>query len=138
MDAALGSEELITILSNFFGLVALLLSALGLYGLLSASVVQRTGEIGMRVALGANRWLVIRMILREALAMVAVGIAVGALGLIFVGRLIKAMLHGVSAFDPLTLTAVAITLILVSFLAALFPALRAATVDPMEALRVEY
>jgi predicted permease len=138
MDAALGSEELITLLSNFFGLVALLLSALGLYGLLSASIVQRTGEIGMRVALGANRWLVIRMILREALAMVGVGMAVGAFGLVFVGRLITAMLHGVSAFDPLTLTAVAITLILVSFLAALFPALRAATVDPMEALRVEY
>ncbi|HWF47433.1 MAG TPA: ABC transporter permease [Bryobacteraceae bacterium] len=138
MDAALGSEELITLLSNFFGFVALLLSALGLYGLLSASIVQRTGEIGMRVALGANRWLVIRMILREALAMVAVGMVVGGFGLIFVGRLITTMLHGVCAFDPLTLTAVAITLIVISFLAALFPALRAATVDPMEALRVEY
>jgi ABC-type antimicrobial peptide transport system permease subunit len=63
---------------------------------------------------------------------------VGGFGLIFVGRLITTMLHGVSAFDPLTLTAVAITLMVVSFLAALFPALRAATVDPIEALRVEY
>ncbi|HEX4807885.1 MAG TPA: ABC transporter permease [Bryobacteraceae bacterium] len=138
MDAALGSEELITLLSNFFGFVALLLSALGLYGLLSASVVQRTGEIGMRVALGAGRWVVIRMILREALAMVGVGIAVGWFGLTFITRLTTAMLHGVSAFDPLTLAAVVITLVVVSFLAALFPALRAATVDPMEALRVEY
>jgi hypothetical protein len=138
MDAALGSEELITLLSNFFGLVALLLSALGLYGLLSASVLQRTGEIGMRVALGAGRWLVIRMILREALAMVGLGMAVGAFALIFVGHLITGMLHGISNSDPLTLVAAGIILIVVAFLAALFPAWRAATLDPMQALRVEH
>ncbi|MGC2660981.1 MAG: ABC transporter permease [Bryobacteraceae bacterium] len=137
MDAALGSEELITLISNFFGLVSLLLSALGLYGLLSSSVAQRTGEIGMRVALGAAPASVIGMMLREALALVAIGLVAGWLGLILVGRLIAAMLHGVAPYDPLTLTAVAATIIIVSFIAALLPALRAATVDPMVALRVE-
>lgn len=135
MDAALGSEELITILSNFFGLMALLLSALGLYGLLSCNVAQRTGEIGMRVALGADRWLVIRMILREALTLVGWGMIFGVFLLLFATRLVASMLHGVSAFDPLTLAAVAMTLSVVAFLAALLPALRAATVDPIEALR---
>jgi predicted permease len=135
MDAALGSEELITILSNFFGIMALLLSALGLYGLLSCNVAQRTGEIGMRVALGADRWLVVRMILREALTMVGWGMICGVFLLLFTTRLVASMLHGVSAFDPLTLAAVAMTLSVVAFLAALLPALRAATVDPIEALR---
>lgn len=79
MDAALGSQELMTLLSNFFGILALLLSALGLYELLSASVVQRTNEIGMRLALGANRHLVIRMILREALGLLARGLLLGAI-----------------------------------------------------------
>jgi len=104
MDAALGSQELITILSSFFGILALLLSALGLYGLLSASVVQRTGEIGVRLALGADRRLVIRMILCEALAMLAWGLLLGAIVLVFATRLVTEMLHDISAFDPMTLT----------------------------------
>jgi predicted permease len=137
MDAAIGSEELITLLSNFFGVVAVLLSALGLYGLLSATVVQRTGEIGMRVALGADPRQVVRLIMRDALAMVAVGLAAGGFALVFVGRLVTAMLHGVSAFDPLTIISVALTLIAVSLVAALLPALRAATIDPIQALRFE-
>jgi predicted permease len=138
MDAAIGSEELITLLSNFFGFVALALSALGLYALLSASVVQRTGEIAMRVALGANPRLVIRLILREAVALVVAGLAAGGLGLVFVGHLVTAMLHGVSAFDPVTLLSVAFTLIAVSLVAALLPALRAAMIDPIRALRIEF
>jgi predicted permease len=137
MDAALGSQELITLLSNFFGVVALLLSALGLYGLLSASVVQRTSEIGMRVALGADRQSVIRMILREALGMLGWGMLAGAIVLVLTTRFIAAMLHGVSSFDPLTLMGVAFVLTGVTFVAAVFPAFRAATVDPLEALRAE-
>ncbi len=96
MDAALGSQELITLLSNFFGVMALLLSALGLYGLLSASVVQRTAEIGMRVALGADRRSVLRMILREALGMLGWGMLAGAIVLALTIRFVGAMLHGVS------------------------------------------
>ncbi|MGB9436151.1 MAG: FtsX-like permease family protein, partial [Candidatus Acidiferrum sp.] len=137
MDAALGSQELITILANFFGLLVLLLSAMGLYGLLSASVTQRKGEIGVRVALGATRGMVVWMILEEALGLLAWGIVLGAAGLFFTTRFVTAMLHGVSAYDPLTLVAVAATLAIVTILAALVPALRAATLDPMETLRAE-
>ena len=73
MDAALGSQELITLLANFFGILALLLSALGLYGLLAAGLAQRTSEIGVRVALGASRGSVLRMVLGEALSLLCVG-----------------------------------------------------------------
>jgi predicted permease len=137
MDAALGSEELITLLSNFFGALALLLSALGLYGLLSASVVQRTGEIGMRVALGADRRRVIRMILSEAFGMLGWGVLGGAIILAVGLRFVAAMLYGVSAFDPVTVLLTVGLLTGVTVIAALLPALRAASVDPMEALRAE-
>jgi predicted permease len=137
MDAALGSQELITLLANFFGLLALLLSALGLYGLLSASVTQRKSEIGVRVALGATRAMVLRMILKEALGLLVWGILLGAVALLFTTRFITAMLHGVSAYDPLTLAGVAGALVIVTILAAIVPAFRAATLDPIEALRAE-
>jgi predicted permease len=135
MDAALGSQELITLLANFFGVVALLLSALGLYGLLSASVAQRRGEIGVRVALGATPGRVLRMILTEALGLLAWGILLGAMGLFFAIRFVVTMLHDVSAYDPMTLASVTATLVMVTILAALVPAVRAAKLDPNETLR---
>ena len=135
MDAALGSQELITLLANFFGLVALLLSALGLYGLLSASVTQRRGEIGVRVALGATPGRVLRMILTEALGLLAWGMLLGAVGLFFAIRFVVTMLHDVSAYDPVTLAGVTGTLVTVTILAALVPAVRAAKLDPNETLR---
>jgi predicted permease len=137
MDAALGSQELITTLSNVFAVLALFLSALGLYGLLSSSVVQRTGEIGVRIALGAQRGRVLRMILSEAFGLVGFGVLLGGLALVFAVRFIQDMLFGVSAFDPLTLGGTLLLLILVALFAAAFPALRAASVDPVEALRAE-
>ena len=137
MDAAIGRELAITLLSGFFALVALILSALGLYGMLSSSVAQRTPEIGVRVALGALRANVIWMILASALRHVGAGILVGALGVYFAVRLIQNMLYGVTAFDPLTLLAATGTLVLVALVAALLPALRAASVDPIRALRAE-
>ncbi|MGO9841664.1 MAG: ADOP family duplicated permease [Candidatus Acidiferrales bacterium] len=135
MDAALGSQELITLLANFFGVVALLLSALGLYGLLSASVTQRRGEIGVRVALGATPGRVLRMILKEALGLLVWGMLLGAVGLFFAMRFVVAMLHDISAYDPMTLASVTATLVLVTILAALVPAVRAARLDPNETLR---
>jgi predicted permease len=137
MDAALGSQELITLLANFFGVVALLLSALGLYGLLSASVTQRRGEIGVRVALGATPGMVLRMIMNEALLLLVWGVALGAAGLFLTTRFVTAMLHDVSAYDPITLAGVVCTLALVTVLAAVVPALRAARLDPIESLRAE-
>src|SRR6266404_4576294 len=137
MDAALGSQELITLLANFFGLLALLLSALGLYGLLSAGLAQRTSELGVRIALGATRGVVLRMVLREALGLLALGLLLGTIALFFTTRFVSAMLYGVSAYDPSTLVGVAATLMIVAILAAMVPALRAATTDPIEALRAD-
>jgi predicted permease len=137
MDAALGSQELITLLANFFGVLVLLLSALGLYGLLSGSVTQRSNEIGVRVALGATRGMVLWMVLKEALRLLGWGLLLGTIALFFTTRFVAAMLHGVSAHDPLTLGVVAGTLIIVTILAAMPPALRAAGLDPIEALRAE-
>src|SRR4029077_18024158 len=102
--------ELITLLANFFGLLALLLSALGLYGLLSAGLAPRFSEICVRVALGASRGSVLRMILREALGLLLWGLALGGLALFFTVRFVVTMLYGVSAHDPYTLTAVVATL----------------------------
>ena len=137
MDAALGSEELITILANFFGVLALLLSALGLYGLLSASVTQRTGEIGVRIALGATRGRVLRMILKEALVLWSSGLILGAIALFATAPFVTSMLYTVTAYDPLTLVGFAGPLLIVMTLAALWPALRASTLAPIEALRAE-
>jgi ABC-type antimicrobial peptide transport system permease subunit len=137
MDAALGSQELITLLANFFGLLALLLSALGLYGLLSAGLAQRVSEIGVRVALGASRGSILRMILREALGLLVWGLALGGLGLFFTVRFVATMLYGVSAHDPITLTAVVATLTVVTIAAATIPAFRAASINPIDALRSE-
>jgi predicted permease len=137
MDAAMGSQELITLLANFFGILALLLSALGLYALLSTSLAQRTSEIGVRISLGAMRGNVLRMVLKEALQLLAWGLLLGVAALFLTMRFTVAMLHGVSAYDASTLVAVAGTLVIVTILAALVPALRAATLDPIEALRAE-
>ena len=137
MDAALGSARLITAMSDVFAVLALFLSALGLYGLLSSSVAQRTAEIGMRIALGAERRAVLRMILGEALRLLVVGVLLGAAVLFFVVRLVNGMLYGVSAFDPLTLLGTLAVLTVITLFAGALPALRAASVDPVDALRAE-
>jgi predicted permease len=137
MDAALGSQTLITMTSDFFGGVALLLSAIGLYGLLASSVTQRTGEIGVRIALGAQPRRVLWMIVADALRLVGAGVLLGGIGLAFAVRLVRDMLYGVSAFDPLTWTATAAVLAVVGLAAALLPAWRAASVDPARVLRAE-
>ena len=124
-------------MSNCFAALALFLSALGLYGLLSASVAQRTGEIGVRIALGAERRTVLRMILSDALRLLAAGILLGTLLLCCVVRFVSGMLYGVSAFDPLTLLASLVLLTAAAMSAGAFPALRAASVDPVRALRTE-
>jgi predicted lysophospholipase L1 biosynthesis ABC-type transport system permease subunit len=135
MDALLGSQLAITYLSAFFGAVALLLSALGLYGMLSSSVTQRAGEIGIRVALGATRGAIVRMVMSDALRLVAIGIALGAIALVFASRTVEHMLFGVSAFDPAALIATSVLLTLVVLAASFRPARRAASVDPTRAMR---
>ncbi len=124
-------------LSGFFGALTLLLAAIGLYGLMAYTVAQRTREIGIRLALGAARLRVLKMILREALALVLAGVLMGLPGALAASRLIAHMLFGLSPNDPATLAFVTSALLVVGTLAAYLPARRAMKVDPMVALRWE-
>ncbi|MEE8522460.1 MAG: ABC transporter permease [Thermoanaerobaculia bacterium] len=117
--------------------VALLLGAVGLYGVISYLVSQRTRELGVRMALGADRWTVSRMILRHGLGLAGVGIGIGLAGAVAAMPLLKASLYGVSPSDPTTLAAVSTLLLVIALVASLLPARRAAAVDPLEALRYE-
>jgi predicted permease len=122
---------------GLFGGLALLLSGLGLYGVLAYVVGQRTREIGVRVALGANRRNLLAMVLGEGLRIAAAGVVVGALASLALGKLVASLLYGVSPHDPWVLATSAAVLLAAAMLACVIPARRAATVDPMEALRYE-
>jgi predicted permease len=130
-------ERAVASLAGLFGIVALLLAAIGLYGVTAYSVAQRTNEIGIRMTLGADRVSVIRMVLRSAFKRVLIGLLLGIPLAVGAGRLISAQLYGVSSWDPLALTVAAISLAICSFFAAIIPATRAASISPMKALRME-
>jgi putative ABC transport system permease protein len=137
LDASVSQQRFRTFLLGLFAAMALILAATGIFGVISYSVSRRTNEIGIRVALGASRSTILRMILRETLILAAVGLAVGVPCALAASHLIGHMLFGVSANDPLTLAAVAFTLATVAALAGFVPARRAMQVDPMVALRHE-
>jgi putative ABC transport system permease protein len=120
-----------------FAAIALVLAAVGVYGVISYSVSQRTREIGVRVALGAQRTNVLRLIVGHGALLAAVGIGLGLAGALGVTRFLRAMLFGVSPFDPVSFVAVTVVLSTIAFLASYLPARRAARVDPVEALRQE-
>jgi putative ABC transport system permease protein len=124
------------IIGAFAG-VAALLAALGLYGVLSHAVNQRRREIGIRMALGASTGRVLAHVVRNALAMVLIGLALGVAGALALTRVMKTLLFEVSAFDPLAFAIAAVSMVIVALLAALIPASRAARVDPVTALRNE-
>ncbi len=129
-------ERIVTWLATFFGGLALLLALIGLYGLMSYSVTQRTPEIGVRMALGAERANVIRLVLREVAMLVSVGILIGVPTAIGASKLISGMLFEVSATDPLSIGASVTALLAVSLLAGYLPARHASRIDPITALRV--
>jgi len=131
-----GKRFTMNLLAVFAGL-ALLLASIGIYGVLSYLVGQRVQEIGVRMALGASRWHVLRMILRDGFRMTLIGIGIGVVAALGLTRLMSSMLFGVSPTDPLTYVSVAIILILVALLACYIPARRAMQVDPLVALRYE-
>ena len=122
------------LLLSFAG-AALLLAAIGIYGVLAFSVVQRTGEIGTRLALGAQESQVVRLILREGLALALTGLVLGLLGTLFLKRVMATLLFGIGVVDPAAIGAVSALLVAVALLACYLPARRAARVDPLVALR---
>ena len=130
-------QNMIASLTGLFGAIGLVLAAVGLYGVTAYGVEQRTSEIGVRMALGADRVSVVALVLRSAFLQVAVGLALGIPAAIATGYLMASQLYGVSPWDPRVLCAVALVLGIAAFVAALLPARRAASVDPMRALRAE-
>jgi predicted permease len=126
-----------TVIAGAQGIIALFLATLGLYGLVSHSVKRRTHEIGIRMALGATSYSVVSPVLRSGLKLAGIGLALGLLAALGLTRFLQGLLYGVSAFDPLSFTAVAAVLTGVAFLACWWPAHRAAKVDPMVAVRNE-
>jgi predicted permease len=130
-------ERMESILLTFFGLLALALTAVGIYGVVAYSVAQRTREVGIRMALGAQKKDVLKLILVKGLALVAWGTALGLIGCYWLSRLVASQLYGVSVNDPATLATVAALLAAVALLATYIPARRATKVDPLVALRYE-
>jgi len=137
IDLSFDQERAVASLAGLFGIVALILAAIGLYGVTAYSVAQRTNEIGIRMALGADRPKVLRLVLSGAFRRVLVGLLLGLPLAVGAGRLISAQLYGVSSWDPLALSVAAGSLAICSFFAAIIPANRAASISPMNALRIE-
>jgi predicted permease len=137
VDLTFNQERAVASLAALFGIVALLLAAVGLYGVTAYTVAQRTQEIGIRMALGADRVNVVRMVLAGASKRVLAGLILGVPLAIGAGRLISAQLYGVSSWDPMALGIAATALAISAFFAAVIPARRAASISPMKALRTE-
>jgi putative ABC transport system permease protein len=134
---SLTQDELMATLCGFFGGLAVLLAAVGLYGVISYTLAQRTNEIGIRMALGSQRSGVVLLILGEVALLIGIGVAVGAGLTLAGGKAASSLLFGLEARDPLTLTVAAILLAAIGFAASFIPTHRATRVDPMTALRYE-
>ncbi|MBA3652390.1 MAG: FtsX-like permease family protein, partial [Chthoniobacterales bacterium] len=134
---AVARQRFSTMLLAIFATVALVLAAVGIYGVMSYSVAQRTREIGIRMALGAQRSEVLRMTVMQGLKLVGLGLVIGLVAAFLLTRVMASLLFGISATDPLTFLGISIVLLAVASLASFIPALRATKVDPMVALRAQ-
>jgi predicted permease len=134
---SIGNQRLVAQLSTFFGLLAVFLSCIGIYGVMSYVVTGRTNEIGIRMALGAGRFNMLWMIMRETLILVTSGVVIGVAVALAADRLVSSMLFGIKPADPVTLVSATVALLIVAAIAGYLPARRASLVDPMVALRYE-
>jgi macrolide transport system ATP-binding/permease protein len=137
IDGGLFQAKMGVALLSVFGLLALILASIGLYGIMAYSVNMRKREIGLRMALGAAQATVLRLILKQGLSLVATGVLIGLAAALLVGRLLSRMLYGVSASDPVSVVGAAVVLLVVALLACYLPARWASRVDPLAALREE-
>jgi putative ABC transport system permease protein len=137
MVASTAPPRFRTVLVTVFALVGLLLAAIGIYGVMAYAVAERTHELGVRIALGANRASVLRLVLGEAFVLAAAGIALGLAGAFATTRLIQSLLFGVTSTDAVTFAAISATLAVTALVASYIPGRRATRVDPMIALRYE-
>lgn len=137
VDESLANQRFTLVLFTTFAVVALLLAALGIYGVMSFSVAQRAHEIALRMALGASREKVVGLIIRDGVLLASIGLGLGLLGAYFVGRGMQTMLFGVRALDLSAFLSVAFVLLVAAIVACFLPARRAASVAPMRALRTE-
>jgi putative ABC transport system permease protein len=135
VSESLAADRFYTVFFGAFAAAALVLAAVGIYGMMSFAVAQRTREIGLRMALGARRGQVLVQVLREGMAAALLGTAAGAAGAFVVGHAMRGMVYGVETTDPVRFIAVALMLLGAALVACLLPARRAAAVDPMVALR---
>lgn len=137
VERSISNERMIEVLALAFGVLATLLAGVGLYGVLSYTTMQRTREIGIRMALGSSRLAITTLVVKEMVRLGAIGVVVAVPCAILLGRALRSQLFGVSAADPLTLVGVVLLMVVVGLAAAMVPARRAANVEPMEALRSE-
>jgi putative ABC transport system permease protein len=137
LSESVGQRRLSMLLLGLFATIALLLATIGIYGVMSYSVAQRSHELGIRMALGAARGNVLQLVMRQGMSLVIIGLVLGIAGAFGVTRLLATQLFGVKPTDPMTFTMVALGLALVALVATLVPAMRATRVDPLVALRQE-
>jgi predicted lysophospholipase L1 biosynthesis ABC-type transport system permease subunit len=137
VSAVFRNQRLLARLTSFFGLLSLLLASIGLYGLTAYNAAQRTSEIGIRMALGADRPAILKLVLRGALTLIAIGLAVGIPLSLAAGKFLGAQLYGTNPYNPLVLTISLAALALSALIAALLPALRASSISLLNALHTE-
>ncbi|MEW6731863.1 MAG: ABC transporter permease [Acidobacteriota bacterium] len=137
LNTSVAQQRFITTLIGIFASLAIVLTAIGLYGVLSYQVSQRTQEIGIRMALGAKNWNIIRLIVGEGVTLTLIGVSFGLISAVFLSRMITGLLFGVSSLDPLTFISISIFILVIAGLACLIPALRATRIAPIISLRYE-